>query len=437
MISLKNTSNPFNISDNELEKILKFMCGRMDFYWEYKNGVPFMTKEELTPDKLNLHFIGGNALGFSPFIDNDKVMFIGWDFDAHTSSDLTDEENNKLIEDAKNDAVLVYNFLRNKGLAVILNSSGSKGRHVRLYCEGANAQKMRVYGHYVLWKLFGDIHKHEVFPKQDRLSEQTPYGNQMKGYLCVHPKHKKRANIIAGDRILDFENSLKVIEMTLEGGMGILKMDTEDYETVKQLMKGKNAPSFNPGAFTLSNSGSVNIPRCNFIEQIATKFVLPSKNKYSRHTCIDPNIQAYSYLSPASKIKYAKMQGRNSDTAFRNWEHYWNGGKPSFNCGQIISYLKNHNDNDTCKKGLKFCEECKHFKEHKEKRDKPFGLANNLLITQVATQNNFRHCPVCKASFIFDDIKGLWYCKNCKKGGSLKKLLKVILFYKKKQEAIN
>jgi len=424
-ISLTTTSNNFNISDENLNNIMKFMCGRIDFYWEYQNGVPFMVKEKLNPEKFNLHFLGGNALGFSPFIDNDTIMFLGWDFDAHTSDELSDDENNNLIKQAQEDSMKVYEYLKSWNLAVIINSSGSKGRHVRLYCEGANAKKMRVFGHYVLLKVLGEHDKHEVFPKQDNLNEERKFGNQMKGFFCVHPKHKKRANLIAGSKVLDFNPSLKILNMALENKDNPIQINPKDYEMVEILMNGKTSIKFNSKNFSFSKTDN-DIHSCNFIENIATKKVLPSKGKFSRHTCIDPNIQAYSYFNPQAKLEYAKMQGRSSDTAFKNWEHYWLHGKPTLKCGQIISYLKHNIDNPNCKEGLKVCLACPYFKQFIEEKHKPRGLSNSFNISEIAKLYNLEKCPACNSKYKFKDANGLWYCELCKKGGGITKFLKII-----------
>ena len=424
--TLKNTKNPLNITNKELQHLMKFMAGRTDFYWEYQNGVPFMVKNELTPEKLDIHFIGGNALGFSPFIDNKRIMFIGFDFDAHTSEDLTQEENEQLIKTAQEDAAKVFNFFKYRNMKAVLNSSGSSGRHVRLYCEGANAKDMRVYAHYVLDKVLGDCHKHEIFPKQDELNEDKKYGNQMKGYLCVHPKHKKRANIMAGDKVLDLRQSINVIQMTLDKENAPISFSEKDYnETVKKMNKTYTT-KFDSSKFANIQKNTT-LKKCNFIEEVATKYVLPSKNKYARHTCIDPNIQAYSYYHPEAKIKYAEVQGRHSDTAFRNWEKYWeNGEVPGIKCQQIISYLKEHKDNNTCKLGLDACKRCPVFKMFNEAKNEPHGLANIYSITAIANKYNFKQCPKCKNNFKLNEQKGLYYCKACEYGGNLIKFIQLI-----------
>lgn len=407
----------------DLEKVLKFMCGRTDFYWEYFRGVPKMLKQKLPIYKLKNHFEGENALGFSPFINNETIMFLGWDFDAHTNPELTEEENQELIKTAHKDSEKVFNYLKKLGLCVVLNSSGSQGRHIRLYCEGAKAKEMRVFGHYVLWKVLGQHDKHEVFPKQSDLNETRPYGNQMKGYLCVHPIKKQRANIIVDGKMLDFEESVKFIIKTINKGMGSLNISEQDYKMIEGLMENKPAFSFQ------HLDTQIPLHYCSFIEEVATKKVLPSKGKYSRHTCLDPNIQAYSYFSPEAKQKYAEVQGRHSDTAFRNWEHYWEDGNPRIKCGQIIGYLKNNQDNINCALGLECCRQCKFFKEFMLRNVIPKGWANSINIKKMAERYGLLNCWVCDKLFEFNERLGWYSCSCGNKGGLVKfseKLIKTL-----------
>ena len=178
--------------------ITKFILGRSDFYWEYsKKGVPFLIKDlekkpkKLSEEKLQEHFDGKTTLGFSPFIDNERVMFCGLDFDAHTSKELSAEENQALVIEAQEDSEKVYDYLQSLNFPVILNSSGSEGRHVRITCEGEKAKDVRIFLKYILGKVLGDEDKHEIFPKQDNLCEERPFGNQMTGMLGIHPQEDK------------------------------------------------------------------------------------------------------------------------------------------------------------------------------------------------------------------------------------------------------
>lgn len=408
----------YDLQNETIQNIMKFMCGRTDFYWEYHNGVPATKKEQLTPIKLKNHFEGGNALGFSPFMDNERIMFLGWDFDAHTNPELSEEENSNLIKQAQTDSLKVYEYLNHLGFRVILNSSGSKGRHVRLLCEGANAKAMRVYGHYIQWKILGQHDKHEVFPKQDDLNETRPYGNQMKGLMCIHPIKKGFAGVIQNGEVLSLKDSINAIIKELEKPSVYCNISESDFKRIENLMS--------PHPIKTTNETTDTLHFCGFIEQIATKKVLPSKGKYARHTCLDPNIQAYSYFNPNAKVQYAETQGRHSDTAFRNWESYWEDNKPVLKCGQIIGYLKNNQENSACQEGLKICQSCKYYQDYLLEGAEPKGWAKSISITKMAKRYNFEKCHLCSNPFTFRDSIGTYSCQFCGVSGGLKQFASLI-----------
>ena len=420
--------NPNMLSCEDVEVICKFMIGRTDFYWEYsKQGVPFMKKEELTSEILAKHILGSTVIGCSPFIDNEHIMFCGFDFDAHRDESDTDEDMRIKTEEAQNDAFKVFNFLHQQGLAVILNSSGSSGRHVRLYCEGAKAEPMRIFCKYVLEKVCGDSEKHEVFPKQDSLVDDRPYGNQMKGLLCVHPKHKKRANIIIGKKMLDIEKSISVMRSALQNKNNPVKISEEDYSRIKNMDK---AYVYISSDESQEIKDSKEIPRyCAFFEEVASKRAMPSGGKYGRHPCLDPNMAAYGLTHKETQIAYAHSQGRRSDTAFRNWKKYWPNGEPIFKCKQIIGYLKHHasNKNNAAICGLDKCVNCPRFKEFVRKKYKPKGWKAAIDIEQVAYKYDMWQCPECKNDFKFDVNNGYFECVGCNKKGWLNQFTKMCL----------
>lgn len=425
----KNIIFPFNLNKEKLDIILRFMVARTDFFWKYEK-TPFHQKQNISGEFLRDHFLGAKIGGFSPFIDNEKIMFGAIDFDAHTSEDLSNEENERLIKEAQEDSKRVYEFIKKQYPFVIRNSSGSKGRHVRMYCEGALAKDIRIYFKWVLEQVCGDIDKHEIFPKQDNLNEERPYGNQIKGFLGIHPKTKQRSTIIVNDIQLDMFDSIKFITelMKLEK-VGRIEMPSEDYDRIATMDKatayiekvkslGKN--------FVIDNTSVPNY--CAFIEKIACKKALISSGRYNRHACLDPNIASYSIKHPEAKRMYMNKQGRTSDTALRNWSNYWKKDKPTFNCAQIIAYLKYHSKNNKdALKGLELCLECKNFKSFLEQKKKPKGYSKSFIISEIAQGENMLTCKKCSNKFIFNDDRGFYYCKKCKQGGGLKKFLQLIV----------
>ena len=439
------------INLQQLNKILYFIAGRTDYYWEYsKRGVPFLKKVNkedkkgtpLTLNELLKHFIGTLTHGFSPFIDCERIIFGGLDFDAHTSNKLSDEENNKLIEEAQSDALKVYEFLKSLNLPVILNSSGSKGRHVRLCCPEAKAKDIRIFLKYVLKKVCNDSDKHEIFPKQDNLTDERPFGNQMKGMLGIHPKTKQRANVILNGTMLDLDDSINYICGIVDklNTFSPIKMSEEDYIAIEQEEKQKRIIEIlNDSKIDFTSEGKVPL-YCAFLEEIASKNPLPSGGKYNRHACLDPNVASYGIKHFSVKKNYAIQNERTINngilnTAFDNWSKYWNG-EPVFKCSQIIGYLKHYakkdnNYNKLCFEGLKKCVNCKQFKRFLEKKNTPKGWARSLIISEIAKKEELSKCPKCNNAFNFNDNKGMFYCKTCKQGGGLKLFVKLCLLKNK------
>ena len=426
------------------KNVRKFILGRADFYWEYnKKGICFLKKENkkakrLSEKKLLGHFEGKVTLGFSPFIDNERVMFCGLDFDAHTSKELTEEQNNNLILEAKEDSEKVFEYLKSLNLPVVLNSSGSKGRHVRITCEGEKGKDARIFLKYILGKVLGDNDKHEIFPKQDLLCKERPFGNQMKGMLGIHPKYNKRANIISNGKILDLAESIKYIDNIINNldKYSKIKTPTKDYKRLLEEVEKKiiRVDSLDKSNVNYSSQG--NVPKyCAVMEEIICKYCLPSKGTHTRHACIDPNIASYGITHPKVKKEYAQKQGRVSDTAFRNWSKYW-GDSPIFKCSQIIGYLKYHSKSENhCKDGLKKCLNCPTFKNFQIKEGRVKGWAISLNIRKIAEEQNMLKCPKCNSDFIFNELSGYYKCKYCKTFGGLKSF--ALLCYKNKLEVKN
>jgi len=423
---LNSNQNNFNLSKEDVKAIVSFTIGKINFFWKYMNGVPFCVKREFTPEDLNNHLIGAKVFGFSQFIDNERIMFGAVDFDAHRDEDDTDEDYQKKVIEAQQDSKKVYEYMKSLKLPVIENSSGSDGRHVRWYVNGAPAKNVRMYLKFVLYKLLGDPNKHEVFPKQDCLTKDKPYGNQIKGMLCVHPKHKKRANVMAGNKVLDLDKSIEVMKMALENSGNIPKFSQADYDTIQSLDKSHtyiekyNTPEY-IGAMQ-------DIPKqCGFFEDVATKYSLPSKDKYSRHFCLDSQMAGYGITHPKTRIAYATTQGRTSHTAFDNWKKYWINGKPEFKCGVIISYLRNHAKfgNKNAMIGLKKCLSCPRFKKFISSSHKPKGRTRILNIENVAKREKVINCLKCNKPFSFNIYNSTFKCSSCGKFGGIRQLLKL------------
>jgi TOTE conflict system, Archaeo-Eukaryotic Primase domain len=439
-VSNSNSYNLININVDKLQKSLPFFCARNDFFWEYsKKGVPFMKKESFDFNKILNHVSGKEVLGFSPFIDNENIAFASVDFDAHTSDKLTQEENEDLLNEAKEDSEKVYTFLKTLNLPVILNSSGSAGRHVRLLCYGANAKDMRIFMNYVLDQTLGNPDKHEIFPKQDNLNEDRKYGNQIKACFGKHQKKNKRSNIISQGKELDLFDSLDYVCKIIDNQQNYspIIMSKEDYKKYEaQEKRIRVLKQYDSSGYNLNNVSN-NVPKfCAVFEKILSKIPVPSKGRHTRHQCLDPNIASYGINHPSVRSRYQHVQERGSNTAIDNWQKYWVGGKPIFSCPQIIGFLKTYaKENDACAKGLSLCLDCPRFKKYINEKNSPKGFANSLIISEIAKKEGLEQCPKCNSNLIFKDNTGLFYCETCKKGGGMNLFREICLLMRNRKEA--
>jgi len=427
-------------------KIIPWMIGKSDYYWKYKkNGSPFLVKDlqSKNPIAVNFsdiinHFQGNKILGFSPFLDDERVNFCAIDFDAHTSDKLTEQQNQQLINEAQDESKKVYNYLHSLNLPVILNSSGSNGRHIRLLCIGAKAKDMRIFLKYILEKMLGDKDKHEIFPKQDNLNTTRLYGNQIKGFLGKHQKKNSWSYIIVNDNMLNFKESVEYVCKIIDNfsSYSDITIPKEDYERIKKEDEKifTHISMLNNNELNYSNDGEV--PNyCDVVENVLVKYCLPSCGKYTRHHCLDPNIASYSINHIHIKEKYAIIQNRIDNngkllkTAFDNWSNYWNG-VPKFKCEQILGYLKYHAKKDKhCKEALNRCVRCEHFLKYLETKEDSKGWAIQLSIISLAGKYKFTKCPRCNYPFVFIDKLGYFKCSNinCKVEGKIKDFVRLLL----------
>lgn len=357
----KETESPKELSAVELLKI--FGLGKLDNYWEYLKKKPIHIKKPLTDDIIQQHIDGKKILGSSPFIDNEHVNTGTIDFDVHTKG-MTEEQIKKAEEQVEEDFQKINKFLiKQKACFFGTISGGGTGKHINVYQPNTLAKDMRAFLLRMQAGLLAHTN-HEVFPKQNDLNENRPYGNQVKVFLGIHPKTKKRTDVILDNKVLSFEDSVKHLNSLLDN-YNTFKKFTVSEEDYKNLEKEYN----------IDLNALHDVPNiCPFIERIASKKLLTSGGttkdgaNMTRHQCLDPNIAAYVHGREDRKqlrTEYKQIQDRN-DSALDNWKKYWVEGKPSFNCGQIIAYLldRKHNNDEAAKEGLDICRKCPRFKEH-------------------------------------------------------------------------
>jgi hypothetical protein len=343
-----------NINSLSNIEILKtFGIGRTDFHWLYiPNGPPFCKKEKLTDEMILKHMKGEIVLGCSPFINSTYVSFGAIDVDAHLD-DLTEEQKQKIILEANEDAMKLYNYLKENNYPVYMNKSGgSVGTHIRAYGKNILAKDMRTFLAKVQIEVFGKIKHGEIFPKQIDLRETPKHiGNQIKLFCGVHPKTGDRTDLIINNEQVDLNQSIEHLKNILQNYESYKKIEVneEDYKLIEK--KG----------FEVNNL-STEIPEyCAFIEDVASKKILTS-GEVTRHIYLDPNVDCYTRGKSEKSIvreNYIKIQKR-TEGSLCNW-------KNDFSCGKIIKFLVNRkNEDPNAKEGLEKCIHCQKFKDYQK-----------------------------------------------------------------------
>ena len=203
----------------------KYHIGHRRNFWVYNlNGVPFMAykknrakiPENLVPltDKILLsHLNGAITIGVSPFVDDENVCRGTIDIDAHDLERFSVEQQKRIIERNKNDMVKLYRFFTSSGYTAIVTTCNQTGWHIDVLSPKTSAQTMRLFLQNAQGKVLG-AEKHEIFPKQNRLSEtRKGFGNQLKLILGIHPKKKKRVTVfdVDGDKQLNLVDSFNFL----------------------------------------------------------------------------------------------------------------------------------------------------------------------------------------------------------------------------------
>jgi len=362
----------------EYSEAFKRVCvARKDYYWEY-TPKPFLQKDNDTPRYLgdsviNDHIKGIKTIGLTMFVDNENVLYGGIDLDAHGDTKKEQQLVNKDLTKLKKE-------LSNKKYLYFVNSSGSDGRHIRIYSnKPTNAKVMRYFLIDLQERILGEC-RHEVFPKQDCLSEKTPFGNQMKSVLAIHPRTKLLAGMIEGKNVLDVEKSLKNL---VKFSAAIPTAKEIKFKITQQLEVKHTKKSFNGVVETTIKN---NVPSyCAGFEEIACTQLLPS-GKATRHNYLDGN--AFQYLSDKPELfrSYCEIQGRDH-TAFNgcgNW---------SWKCQTIHTYLRENSGTgieqwkDKCSTCPLYSKEylpaLKNIIEHRTDVDKCLRMVEDLLKNHV------------------------------------------------------
>lgn len=329
------------LSTKQFNAFCNVCVARKNYYWEYCPA-PFLQKDKDIPRNLSDsvikdHIRGSRTLGLSMFVDNNDVLYGGIDIDVHSD---TDEERQRLAQHLPK----LTAELENLGYLFFVNSSGSAGRHIRVYSnKPINAKIMRYFLIDLQERVLGEC-KHEVFPKQDELNENKPFGNQMKAVLAIHPKTKKLAGIVENDMVLDLDQSLNFL---VEFEKKIPEAKPIEFTVSEQLEQRHRKKKYDG---VIETTTKFNTPSyCAGFEEVACQLLLPS-GKATRHDYLDGN--AYQYLSdkPQLMTDYCEIQGRDH-TAFNGHEK-WN-----WSCKTIHKYLR-ENTGDGIEQWKEKCSKC-------------------------------------------------------------------------------
>jgi putative DNA primase/helicase len=320
------------------------------YFWLYTPNL-FLKKNsknepvQLTDSLIRQHIQGKSVLGLSPFVDDENLLYGAIDFDVHKPPPKVKELKIKELgvegyqkyeeeflakarKEVAEDLPRAVDELKKNGYLFFVNSSGSEGRHLRVYSNAPmNAKIMRHFLLDLQERLFGNAKKHEVFPKQNKLDKNTPFGNQLKAVLAIHPKTRKLAGIVQDGAVLDRSQSLKFIE---DFAKKIPHAKEIKFDIPPELEKKYKSVKF-VGA--ISSDGETNCPNyCAGFEEVACKVLLPSGSA-TRHDYLDGN--AFQYLKDKPQLfrDYCSFQGRDRG-AFNKCEGW------RWSCKVIHKYLR-------------------------------------------------------------------------------------------------
>jgi hypothetical protein len=135
----------------------------------------------ITNDLVTSHLNGEVTLGAYQIDLNNKVVWTCFDFDG------------KDLEKEKKKAVKLHKFLVKKGFNPLLEFSGKKGYHIWLFVESIDAASARHFCHDICKE--ANVKAHEIFPKQNGVTDENPYGNLVKLPLGKHQVSGKTSEL--------------------------------------------------------------------------------------------------------------------------------------------------------------------------------------------------------------------------------------------------
>ena len=218
--------------------IYKLFVNRSDVYAQayFKNERMNYSKKEntLSPEIINLHLAGKITIGTYQ-LNKDNVKWACMDFDKDTEEDFENAQK-------------IYNILKERGVHPLMEMSGGGDYkvHIWIFCE-CKANDIFYYLHRLCEEL--NIFPHEIFPKQNELSENKPLGSLVKLPLAYHLKSQKWSCLL-NDEFEEIKDKEKIKEK-LQYHLDNIKNDTIHIPLtiIKEVIINKANTNENPNKF--------------------------------------------------------------------------------------------------------------------------------------------------------------------------------------------
>ena len=195
---------------SSLDKLIKvfyeyFICRTDVFNLQFKDGNYLKRQEELTPIYLYKHLSGEIAVNVHALDKNSMSKWIVFDVDRSPKKTV------KKLVNYLNKTEYSKSFLVEK--------TGGRGYHLWvLFNRKYSAAVLRIIASEILNTV--KVEGVEIFPKQDFISEEVPYGNTVRLPFGIHQKTGKRSVLIypsSIDEVVRYKLSdKKLVEYSLE-----------------------------------------------------------------------------------------------------------------------------------------------------------------------------------------------------------------------------